>query len=455
MVFCYNKRMLGGKLRLSWTPVFILFSVFAVLGFFQNCTPAVPFGTTDYYQSLVNSSTFPYETKVDQLAYMSCSEQEDIPNDGTFFTFRMGAFRSGGIRITQNYRSNVNRVRNTDVPTALTQAQASAQTQLQMAIRTLDNLQLMYVDQDNGQDGVNGSDYNNFFPNMGDEDLNNILWYMEPTTDYLRTYAPAQFVSDYRFEGELKFMKSQIMENDLRTFFSGRGLITLTWAMPGEVTPLGQGSLLDLQALESQGQSGNVVGTDSGGVTGSSVASDNNSVHSASTDLSKDVFGVAVQPRFEQPLFLGVGNPGVDMPPRVLSSVNDVTIDSRQTGQLQRPWVCPDQMKFMIVLPEDATYQDDSSNTIVRCAMNPDPVNPSQELKIIRQSLYAEDFYVDMARHCVVPKPDHTIAGSCYGKDSNTQNTYLINYETWSTEGCGFNNDLGLCPHFASVCYRQ
>ncbi len=469
-------------MRFVWTPIIIVISLTGILGFFQNCTPAVPFGNTDHYQSLVNSPNWPYEVGVDQIAYMSCSEQEDVPNDGTFFTFRVGAFDSRGIRISDFYRRGIGQVVGTDVPFAMSQSYASARTRLVLAVRTLDNLQLNYRDEDHGDEGLLGSDFDYFFPTMGDEDLNSILWYMEPG-DYLRTYAPAQLVDDYRFEGELRFMKSQIMENDLRAFFGSRGLITLSWAEEGKVTAIGPGSLTALQDLARQGQSGSVIlpptGSESAGFgvsTGSVIdnsaggatsgtssgsggqgspsvasAADSSDVFAANNDLAKNIFGVAIQPRFKQP-----GNsPGGDLPPRVLSSVTDVIVDDRMRGEFQQAWNCPDSMQFMIVMPEDAIYQDASLNTVVRCAMDPDPINLTDELRILRQSLYAEDFYIDTLRRCIVPKPDHTSEGSCYGVDSNTRLTHIINYDSFATNGCGFGNPNGLCPHFASVCFRE
>ncbi len=478
-------------MRFIWTPILIVITLTGILGFFQNCTPAVPFGNTDHYQALVNSPIWPYELGVDQVAYMSCSEQEDIANDGTFFTFRIGAFDSRGVRLSQTYRDNVGRVINTDVPNALNQAYASSRTRITFAVRTLDNLQLNYRDEDNGDDGLEGSDYDYFFPVMGNSDLNNMLWYMQPG-DYLRTFAPAQLADDYRFEGELRFMKSQIMENDLRAFFNQRGILTVSWAEQGKINPIGAGSLALLQELAQSGDSGNVtlpppgsendtgganLETNTGGSNDGSAGGSNGGnaqsgggsgspsvasaeawskaraaqVQAANNDVTQNIFGVAVQPRFKQP----GNNPGPDLPPRVLSSINDVVVDERMRGELQAPWECPNNMQFMIVLPEDAIYQDANSNTIVRCAMDPDPVNPPEELKIIRQSIYAEDFYVDRVRRCIVPKPDHTVEGSCYGRNSNTQLTHIINYDSFASNGCGFGNVNGLCPHFASVCFRQ
>lgn len=451
-------------MRLLWTPVAILFSIGLVLGFFQNCTPAVPFGNTDYYSELVNSPVFPYEVGVDQVAYLSCSEQEDIFNDGTFFSFRVGAYEDLGLRINQDYRDSIEKVADGNVVSALMESSASAGKRIQLAIRTLDNLQLMYVDQENAE-GIDGSDYNNFFPMMGDEGLTNLLWYMEPG-DYIRYWAGAQFINDYRFEGDIQFMKSQIMENDLRSFLSGRGVIALSFAEEGKTTPLGPGSLADLQQQ-----------ADSAGTNGSGS--------SANTDIRKNIFGMAMQPKFKQSLFrkrkpgtTGASpfdfidvNPGSDMPPRILSSMTEIKIDERSSVANPRPWSCPSEMSFMIVLPQHAQsvvavrnssgviQKDGSGNpithTVTRCEMKSDPINPSAELKRIRQSLFAEDWYIDMERKCIVPKPDHVQEGSCYGLDSGTQKTHIINYDTYDTLGCGFGNVEGLCPHYASICFRQ
>ena len=414
----------------------------------------------NYHEALSSSPIFPYEVSLDQLAYMSCSEQEDVPNDGTFFTFRLGAFDSQGLRISQAYRDHITKVSQKDVPFVLSQAQASANTQLQMAIRTQDNLQLMYLDNSHGESGLDGHDYSNFFPLMGHADLNEILWFMQPR-DYLRSFLDGPLSREYRFEGELLFMKSQLMENDLRSFFSRqRGIIAATFVEQGTTQPLGPGSLVELQRLAESGfGGGRLLLSDSGLNGGEARGVSGRPWNEASKDLTANVFGAAIRPRFKQPLHNG-GSPGSDMPPRILSSVTDVTIDFRLQAQAQRPWVCPEIMSFMVVLPEHATYEEEAEDgsgpvTTTRCGMEPDPVNPSLALRIIRQSLYAEDFYVDMIRGCVVPKSDHTVDGSCYGQNSHNNQTHPVNYETFSTEGCGLDNAKGVCPHYVSICYRE
>ncbi len=433
---------MGGEVRLVWTPAILVLSLGTILGFFQNCTPAVPFGNTDFFSSLVSSSDFPYEAGLDQLAYMSCSEQADVGNDGTFYTFKAGAYDHLGLRINQTYRDNVVKVDDQNVVFALQESSFSAGTRLQLAVRTLDNLQLMYIDQENGVSGLDGYDFNNFFPAMGNQLLSETLWYMQPS-DYLRSFAGAQSINTSRFEGRLQFMKSQLMENDLRSFLSNRGVITLTFATEGEIAPIGPGSYNDLVVV-GDGSTPSPIGGDIG------VASTN-----LSQNLTQNVFGMGVQPRFKQPLTRLGGNPGPDMPPRVLSRVQDIIIDDRLSGQVPRPWSCPDSMQFMIVLPGDATYTDENDNEITRCAMLPDPPVLSAELRRIRQSLLAEDWFIDPIRRCAVPKADHVEQGSCYGRNSQTQKTHLINYDTYPTNGCGFGNANGLCPHYASICFRQ
>ena len=407
-----------------------------ILGLFQNCTSAVPFGNTNYYQRLVSSLVYPYEAGFDQVAYMSCSEQDNVSSYGenAFFTFRMGAYRNFGLRIINEYRDNIEKLTDENIVSAMQESTISSGHRLQFAIRTLDDLQRIYSN--GGQEGIEGSDFQSFFPQMGDGDLSRLLWFMEPE-QYLRNYISSRQATQYRFEGQVNFMASESTERALRSFFGNRGVITLNFAEYGKNKPIGPGSFLKL--LREKGQE----------ITGDPDI----------YDVRQNVFGMAIQPRFKQPTPPGGGSPGPDMPPRVLSSITEYIIDNRRTVSDLRPWDCPDDMQFMIVLSQYASYQplNDEGNPIgppfIRCAMNPDPINPDNRLQIIRQSLPSEDWYVDMERKCVVPKL--TFEGICYGINSKVQKTYKINYDTFEEE-CGFNSDESrLCPHYVSICFRE
>lgn len=418
-----------------------------VFGIFQNCTPAVPYGDKDHFSELVASKIFPYDVGFDQIAYVSCSEQKDIYNAGNFFTFDVAAINNLGIRVNQTFRESIDNLDDENIVAALQESQTSSGTRLQVAVRTLDNLQLMYVDQENGANGLDGYDYDNFFPAMGKEDFTSLLWHMEPG-DYLREWAGAQFTDEYRFSARLQFMKSQVMEYDLRTFFNDSGVIALTFAETGKINPIGAGSFVDIVPTNPPPSGGGLTAPPTGGPSNKLSASE-----SLSTNLATNVYGMAVQPSFKQPLTPTGGNPGSDMPPRILAEVTEVSIDDRSTQPNARQWNCPTNMYFMIVLPEHASYKDAQQKTVTVCAMRPDPLEPSATLKRLRQSLLVEDWYIDTARKCIVPK--HAVTGSCYGVNSNTQETHMVNYENFATLGCGFGNVNGLCPHYASVCFRQ
>lgn len=453
-------------MRNKWTPLIVFLFLAGVLSFYQNCTTQVPFGNEDYFQSLKNSSVYPYEVYVDQMAYMSCSEQENVFNDGTFFTFKLGAFDSGGLKITPEYRDSIEKVDNDLVPSALQTSSMSSGHELQFAVRTVDNLQSLYRDSQNGEEGMEGLDFDNFFPPMGRVDLTEILWYSRPN-DYVRTYAAAQTVDEYRFEGSVEFMASEAMERGLRNFINDKGILAVTFAKAGENKPLGLGSLPDLADVSGL-TGGTPPATDTGDVGAASVNPSSSGFRTASdTNIARNVFGVGVQPRFRQPdrvVFADNNDlttvveesPGTSMPARALASVSDVIIDDRMATRTFRPWVCPERFNFMIVLPGDAEYLDEDGNFKQRCRTNPDPSSQTDDLRIVRQSIYAEDFYVDLRNRCVVPKTGVISIGSCYGKNSR-EVTHAINYDTFHTEGCGFDklgDGGGLCPHYVSVCFR-
>ena len=396
---------MGVHLSFRWVPTAFVLSLGVVLGFFQNCTSSVPFGNVDYYSKLTSSTTFPYEIGFDQVAYLSCSEQENVQSDGgdPFFTFRVGAYRSQGLRITSQYRDQVEKVSDENVVNALRESTFSAGTQIQLSIRTFDSLQGIYHDPEHG-DGIEGLDYSYFFPTLGEhlfygeQDLSHVLWFMKPG-EYLRNYVGGRNAPEYRFEGQVKFMAAELMAKGLRSHFSHRGILALGFTKVGEpLNLLGPGSFLTSQ------DPGSGEKTPSQG---------------AINDLRRNVFGMVVQPRFKQPTPLYGGSPGPDMPPRVLASIKEYIVDSRKTNTDIETWECPKEMQFMIVLPEDADE--------VGCATKPDPAEPDDQLRIIRQSLYSEDWWIDRRRRCIVPKGG-VVEGSCYGLDKNTKKTHKINY---------------------------
>ena len=229
-------------MRSLWKPLTILSFGFALLVVYQNCSSGVPFGTTDNFQSLVDSDEFPYEADFDQVAYMSCSEQQNVNQDyQTFFTFRVGAYNSGGVRVTEAFRNEVIRLNDSAVVTALQRNDFSVGTRLNVAIRTVDNLQLMYINEDSSNDGRSGIDYANLLTTFGDQAFTTELWYREDGKK-LNYWPAAQYESEYRMEATLHFSESEQTAVDLRNFLSNRGIIALTFVDEGEIYPKGPGN---------------------------------------------------------------------------------------------------------------------------------------------------------------------------------------------------------------------
>ena len=104
-------------------------------------------------------------------------------------------------------------------------------------------------DDDNGAEGVEGLDFSNFFVEMGESDLVNLLWFGNPN-NYVSNYPAARFIDEARFEGEVSFMKSDRMAADVRNFMNSRGgILAVTFNQEGSIFPVGPGNLQALQEL--------------------------------------------------------------------------------------------------------------------------------------------------------------------------------------------------------------
>jgi len=388
---------------------------------FQNCASEAPFGSTTQLDSLVQGSTFPYHADFDQVAYMSCSEQGDVfPDPQTFFTFRVGAYRTGGLGLSDEFIEATERVNERTVRNVLLQNELSVGSRLRFALRPNENFLNIYRNADSSELGEEGTDFSSALTNMGEISLVDQIMGMAPGQKLL-TWDNAPFESQIRLEGSLYFDSSELLQNDMRNQITRGMLLALTFNEEESGQPRGPSSREE----------------------------------TASTDLRRDVFGSAVQIRFRQPFpgdFENVAGsrfastaPSTDTPPRLLGSVQEVSIGSNSDPATFPPWTCPDSLAFRIVLPQHAVAQG--------CQIQPDPAIPSQDLTAIRQSLYVEDWYIDTINRCAIPREDRIRTGSCYGIDSDTDDTRIIQYDF--SQPCGLDDNKGACAHFVSICVRE
>ena len=153
-------------------------------------------------------------------------------------------------------------------------------------------------------------------------------------------------------------------------------------------------------------------------------------------------------------------------PSRVLRAVAERNLENLQT---EGKWVCPKELKFLIVRPEDNTnhvlcgYNSLGSGLLsqkeilkMRGYTQEVPYQAPLGVKrdhhfVARHVLGLEHWHVDFARRCVVPK---NMDDKCYGGSTNFQQN-PINYSAElgrdGTGNCGTNTT---CPHYVSICYK-
>src|SRR5690606_26683255 len=115
--------------------------------------------------------------------------------------------------------------------------------------------------------------------------------------------------------------------------------------------------------------------------------------------------GLKLSFRQPQPLnWRYTGGVTTNMPKRALASA--VEYDLATPGRSEGLWECPTRLQLRIFYPDDAgpsatSVKDGNGNTL--CDMQVDPGVVTGDLAIVRNSLPASDWYVDMAKKCVVP----------------------------------------------------
>ena len=95
----------------------------------------------------------------------------------------------------------------------------------------------------------------------------------------------------------------------------------------------------------------------------------------------------------------------------------------------------------------------DVVNRLVICNATVDSysdTNSQAALTAIRRVLRVEDWWVDTANHCIMPK---NTGDYCYGGDIGTS---AIAYPAAAANNSCINNSTtAVCPHFVSVCIRN
>lgn len=397
-------RMNSRRWRVAYSAAALAVSAAVMVVGFQNCSEPVPVDSKKAAASAAAKIEFAYEATIDQISYMSCAVAEPGTYDGgAYFSFRFGAYRNAGLRLTDSFRLNNGKKPIDKQAELISDSPANTLTNVQFAIRQLTNFQVMYTSTGSS---VKSQDYVNVLEPLGTLDLSDLLVRIDPSQriKYLRNGT----VFGSRLEGSLYFTKNPTLAKSIRTALTNDAMFAQTYSH----TPVG--------------------------ATNDTLArSPRDVVEGSAANPYTQVYGRGYNLKFSQPV-VGATPANANFPNVIMSSVSELNLVSSSDRSGLGTWTCPDTLRFKIVRPEDVKANK------VTCAMAPDPAILTQDLSIARNQLRVEDWYIDMVNKCIVPKK---APATCYGSAVKT-----VQYDV--TQTCQEGVDAA-CVSFASVCYRQ
>jgi len=376
---------------------------------FQNCTsPPEESSLSSAAGSSTSSQnyqlTLPLSVtgQLDTVAYMSCSEIKDSVEKRAYFTFRAGAYSSGtgGLHLTPEFREKTKYYSATERARAFSASEVNGDTRFSLSIRSALDYQSPWISEELRV----GEEIEALLPPLDAAAIAGPLAASAPGT--LINYFPGAHEKRL-VEGSLRFYKFENVMKDTRNKLEGGG------NTPGR-------SLL---------------------VAGFSGSSDE-----LNTSLRGPGTGAAAgeaNPVFGKGYFLQFALPAVSPQGgerRVLSSVNEVDLQTSPPSPTNSQWDCSSTFQFQIVRPEDKAAG-------VGCDATVDRYNSEAEriaLVAIRRVLRVEDWFVDLPHRCVIPK---RTGDYCYGALQGR----TIQYGQLSCT----NGTTTLCPHYVSVCIRR
>ena len=369
----------------------------AVLLLFQNCSD-MPEEKKDY-ASLGDSLPFPFETDIDTISYMSCSRTGNGVNPRAYYTFRVGAYQTGGIGLTSGFLSQTgSAAQRSDI---LQATNTNSGSYLQLAVRQRNRYQTVLG---GGGGVVEGSHYYNFLDVLNSPVIGDRLGALS-SGQKINYFSGMSGLDGKLVEGSLNFFDGETQSAEVRNYLLNDMLLSLTYSSSGS---------------GSEGYTARAPDM---------------------SDVSK-VFGKGYKLNFR--LWSSLQSSGIN---RVLQSATEVNLE---TGANVKSWSCSASDAYVIVRAQDAASG--------ACGASADPL-PSTlssanraRLEKIRRVLRVEDWWVDLTRSCVVPKNSPSGGGgACYGTGSSAQTT--IAYSVGATGGAT-SCDANTCPHYVSVCTR-
>jgi hypothetical protein len=372
----------------------------------SGCTSPVESSSDDVVTAQGKLLAFSYDTTLDQFTHMSCTNMPmsstNSFNTSAYFTYRMGAYNQGGITLTDDFYTSLKKFKFERQAEILAASPANTGTVPQLAMRGRLDYQNLYV---KSGSAVANQDYYNMLTGLGTDEIAQIL-VNNPAGGRVKHIRNGS-AGGYRLEGSLYFSDNAALVQATRDFLQGRGnlqgnagLLTLTYTNGGETKARSQADT----------------------VSGSTV------------NASRSVYGRGFAPTFGKPSVSGLYS---GYPENVVTAMTEQSLDGTTLTPAPN-WSCPASLQLRIVRAADV------GKTGTNCVRKSDPAIPPAELKLLRNTLKVEDWYIDLDHSCMIPKRSGM---DCYG--SRNDIVYAMG-DSCSTDASGFSN----CVQYASTCYR-
>jgi hypothetical protein len=405
--------------------VFFLFAAFLAVTFtFQNCSaPLQEEGAADDASttggsggSFASTINFAFDTQIDQVAYMSCHQTGTTFDKSTYFTFRIGGYgATAGTGITQTFLNQTNGMQPAIKKTMLTTSPANSGARPVLSIRRPTMAQQPYV--------MSGStpnyqlDHSYMLGVLTDEMF--ASKFIATPAERIKYLRDGVNVEGLRLEGSLYLNNGYSGLEKVRTeLINNNALIAINYSVPGN----------DLQSVRAPA-----------------------TYFTGTADRNNSVYGSGLRVSFKQ-----APSSDVNSPSWLLSQVDLVSMELAANGSRSESFNylnCDPALAFKIIDPRDAATQG--------CAMKADNPSTTAETNLLRRArltLRVEDWYIDLAKKCIVPKKTSNAVSGCYGqpeKAFNDPSRVLIEYDV--TKPClpsPSTTANKACPAFASICYR-
>ncbi len=428
---------------------------------FQNC--ADPLNISAGTQaSLSNNLPFAYDSVVDTVSYMSCSNSPAGFLPRSVYTFRAGAYSTNvmnptsGLGLTADIWPYLQTELTQQSKSALLQNMSqNVGTSVQLSLRSLQNLQtVLTVNSGSASPNI---DYWNYLSTLDSDAIVTRVGGFTSQTQRANYFYGLSGLGSSLFEGSLYFNASETLAESVRSSLANGSVLALTYTVPGSADPVAAQAIAGAPQNRAYGRGYNVSFTFD---TTNYTAAD----------------------------------------PRVISTMHEIDLSTGQTaGPNIGSWSCLANNRYMIVRYDDQLTLAAGADPVCKIdsdydqlqeinlnsggssqAFPPNLTSTAQiyynQLALIRSVLPESDWWVDVVHLCAIPKQTQfngTNNDSCYGPvpaPSSGVGTIPIVYNVKAQSGtnnfnCGQvpTNTLNAngsvatfsdCPHYISVCTR-